>query len=179
MSILWWEKTIHDLPWPSMTFHDLPWPSMTFYHLLRPLKPSMIKCLLSRPGLIKGPLHSTPLQINSKSIPRLDPILIFFSNWKCILSRWLRGFWPGFLLVMRYGESRGSHEDISWQGWRTHRSETVQIATLSVKWHNWHILLMARSNVTPTPPTYSATASVVCILVTIVSWNVTWDHRQQ
>ena len=34
----------------------------------------MIKCLLSRPGLIAGPLHSTPLQINSQSIPRLDPI---------------------------------------------------------------------------------------------------------
>ena len=34
----------------------------------------MNKCLLSRPGLIAGPLHSTPLQINSQSIPRLDPI---------------------------------------------------------------------------------------------------------
>ena len=35
----------------------------------------MIKCLLlSRPDLIEGPLHSTPLQINSQSIPRLDPI---------------------------------------------------------------------------------------------------------
>ena len=34
----------------------------------------MIKCLLSRPGLIAGPLHSTPLQINSQSILRLDPI---------------------------------------------------------------------------------------------------------
>ena len=34
----------------------------------------MIKCLLSRPGLIAGPLHSTPLQIISQSIPRLDPI---------------------------------------------------------------------------------------------------------
>ena len=34
----------------------------------------MIKCLLSRPCLIAGPLHSTPLQINSQSIPRLDPI---------------------------------------------------------------------------------------------------------
>ena len=34
----------------------------------------MIKCLLSRPGLIAGPLHSTPLQNNSQSIPRLDPI---------------------------------------------------------------------------------------------------------
>ena len=34
----------------------------------------MIKCLLSRPGLIAGPLHSTTLQINSQSIPRLDPI---------------------------------------------------------------------------------------------------------
>ena len=34
----------------------------------------MIKCLLSRPGLIAGPLHSIPLQINSQSIPRLDPI---------------------------------------------------------------------------------------------------------
>ena len=34
----------------------------------------MIKCLLSGPGLIAGPLHSTPLQIISQSIPRLDPI---------------------------------------------------------------------------------------------------------
>ena len=33
----------------------------------------MIKCLLSRPGLIAGPLHSTPLQIKTQSIPRLDP----------------------------------------------------------------------------------------------------------
>ena len=32
----------------------------------------MIKCLLSRQ--LEGPLHSTPLQINSQSIPRLDPI---------------------------------------------------------------------------------------------------------
>ena len=34
----------------------------------------MNKCLLSRPGLIAGPLHSTPLQIISQSLPRLDPI---------------------------------------------------------------------------------------------------------
>ena len=34
----------------------------------------MNKCLLSRPGLIAGPLHSTPFQFNSQSIPRLDPI---------------------------------------------------------------------------------------------------------
>ena len=34
----------------------------------------MIKCLLSRPGLIAGPLHSIPLQIISQSIPRLVPI---------------------------------------------------------------------------------------------------------
>ena len=34
----------------------------------------MYKCLLSRPGLIAGPLHSTPLQIISQSTPRLDPI---------------------------------------------------------------------------------------------------------
>ena len=34
----------------------------------------MIKCLLSWPVLIAGPLHSTPLQIISQSIPRLDPI---------------------------------------------------------------------------------------------------------
>ena len=67
-------QTFLDLPWPSMTFHDLLWPSMTFYHLLRPLWPSMIKCLLSRPGLIAGPLHSTPLPNNSQSIQRLDPI---------------------------------------------------------------------------------------------------------
>ena len=34
----------------------------------------MIKCLLSRAGLLAGPLFSTPLQINSQPIPRLDPI---------------------------------------------------------------------------------------------------------
>ena len=34
----------------------------------------MIKCLLSRPGLISGPLQSSPAQINSQSILRLDPI---------------------------------------------------------------------------------------------------------
>ena len=34
----------------------------------------MNKCLLSRPGLIAGPLHSTPLQIISQSILRLVPI---------------------------------------------------------------------------------------------------------
>ena len=50
-----------DHPWPSLTFHDLLWPSM-------------IKCLLSRPGLISGPLQSSPAQINSQSNPRLDPI---------------------------------------------------------------------------------------------------------
>ena len=64
MSIQWWEKTIHDLPWPSLTFLDLPRPSMTssmtFYHLLRPLWPSMIECLLSRPSLISGPLKPKP-----------------------------------------------------------------------------------------------------------------------
>ena len=43
-----------------MTFHDLLWPSMTFYHLLKPLWPSMIKCLLSSPGLISGPLKPKP-----------------------------------------------------------------------------------------------------------------------
>ena len=74
MSIYWWEKTIHDLPLPSLTFHDLPWPSMTFYDLLSPSKTSMIiKCLLSRPGLISGPLQSSPVQINSHLNPRLDP----------------------------------------------------------------------------------------------------------
>ena len=60
--------------WPSMTFHNLLWPFITCYHLLRPLWPSMIKCLLSRPGLIAGPLLSTPLPNNSQSIPRLDHI---------------------------------------------------------------------------------------------------------
>ena len=39
----------------------------------------MIKYLLSRPGLIAGPLHSTPLQIISQLIPRLDPIDSKFS----------------------------------------------------------------------------------------------------
>ena len=34
----------------------------------------MNKCLLSSPGLIAGPLHSTPLQIISQSIPSLDPM---------------------------------------------------------------------------------------------------------
>ena len=47
---------------------------MAFYQFLRPLWPSMIKCLLSRAGLLAGPLFSTPLQINSQPIPRLDPI---------------------------------------------------------------------------------------------------------
>ena len=60
--------TFLDLPWPSMNFHDLLWPSMTFYHLLRPLWPSMINCLLSRRGLISGPLQSSPAQVNSQSI---------------------------------------------------------------------------------------------------------------
>ena len=41
MSIQLWEKTIHDLSWPSLTFHDLPWPSLTFYDLLSPSKTSM------------------------------------------------------------------------------------------------------------------------------------------
>ena len=74
MSIQWWEKTIHDFLWPSLTFHDLLWPSMTFYHLPRPLWLSMNKCLLYRPALLAGPLHSTTLQFNSQSITRLDPI---------------------------------------------------------------------------------------------------------
>ena len=52
--------TFLDLPWPSMTLHDLPWPFRTFYHLLRALWLSMIKCLLSRPGLISGPLKPKP-----------------------------------------------------------------------------------------------------------------------
>ena len=59
--------TFLDFPWPSLTFHDLLWPSMTFYHFLRPLWPSMIKCLLSRPGLIARPLHSGGAQ--SRRIP--------------------------------------------------------------------------------------------------------------
>ena len=71
---------------PPMTFHDLLWPSMTFYHLLRPLLPSMIKCLLSRPSLIAGLLHSTPLQINSQSIPRLD-LIDSKSSFKIFLIR--------------------------------------------------------------------------------------------
>ena len=44
----------------------------------------MNKCLLSRPGLIAGPLHSTPLQIISQSIPRLDPIDSKSSFYYCV-----------------------------------------------------------------------------------------------
>ena len=44
----------------------------------------MIKSLLLRPGLIAGPLHSTPLQIISQSIPRLDPIDSKSSYWPLI-----------------------------------------------------------------------------------------------
>ena len=62
-----------DLPWPSLTFHDLLCSYMTFYHLLRPLWPSMIKCLLLRPYL------AGPLQINSQSIPRLDPWSLYLN----------------------------------------------------------------------------------------------------
>ena len=84
--------------WNSMTFHDLLWPSMTFYHLLRPLWPSMIKCLLSRPGLIAGrqaqvqsqiqvpnpgPKSKSQIQVpNPKSRGPLWPSMI-----KCLLSR--------------------------------------------------------------------------------------------
>ena len=65
-------------------------PYMTFYDLLSPsVRPSLIECLLSRPGLIAGPLHSTPLQIISQSIPRLDPIdskssMHFFQLWNYV-----------------------------------------------------------------------------------------------
>ena len=56
----------------------------------------MIKCLLSSPGLIAGPLHSTPLQIISQSIPRLDPInskssLYFNKSMKIVFIK-LNGF---------------------------------------------------------------------------------------
>ena len=84
-----------DHPWPSLTFFDLTWPSKFFYDLLRPPWPSMIKCQLSKPGLISGPLkpkpklikclltspdlmlrhlHSSPAQIISPLNPRLDTI---------------------------------------------------------------------------------------------------------
>ena len=75
-----------DHSWPSLTFHDLLWPSMTFYRLLRPLWPSIIKCLLSRPSLISETLKPKPklnlylsspglmqAKINSHTNPRLDP----------------------------------------------------------------------------------------------------------
>ena len=54
--------TFHDIPWPSMTFHDLPWHSISYYDML------------SRPGLMSGPLQSSPAQINSHLTPRLVPI---------------------------------------------------------------------------------------------------------
>ena len=49
-----------------MTYFDLLWPSITFYHLLRPLWPSMIKGLLSRPGLFSGPVKPKPKLIQSQ-----------------------------------------------------------------------------------------------------------------
>ena len=49
-----------DHPWPSLTFFDLTWPSKFFYDLLRSPWPSMIKCQLSKPGLISGPLKPKP-----------------------------------------------------------------------------------------------------------------------
>ena len=73
--------TFLDLPWLSMTFHDFLWPSMTFYHFLRPIWPFMIKCLLSRPGLISGPLKPntklilTEFQGLTLSTPCLVPII--------------------------------------------------------------------------------------------------------
>ena len=45
-----------------MTFHDLPWHSISYYDIL------------SRPGLMSGPLQSSPAQINSHLTPRLVPI---------------------------------------------------------------------------------------------------------
>ena len=49
----------------------------------------MIKCLLSRPGLIAGPLHSTPLPNNSQLIPRLDPIDSKSSFYILIIKVWI------------------------------------------------------------------------------------------
>ena len=66
----------------------------------------MIKCLLSRPGLIAGPLHSTPLQNNSKSIPRLDPIdskssvTLEPSNFRSIQGTW--GLKPNSTLELQW-----------------------------------------------------------------------------
>ena len=54
--------TLLDLPRPSMTVHDLPWPSMTFYHLLRPLWPSMYKCIISEPLKSKPQIILTEFQ---------------------------------------------------------------------------------------------------------------------
>ena len=48
--------------------------SFLLFDLQTSMRHTMNKCLLSRPGLIAGPLRSTPLQIISQSIPRLDPI---------------------------------------------------------------------------------------------------------
>ena len=111
LDLPWPSLTFHDLPWLSMTSHDLLWPSMTFYHFLRPLWPSMIKCLLSRPGLIAGPLHSTPLPNNSQSIPRLDPIdskssltlLLLLSSFITPRGRRPRGVWKIKANFLSYG----------------------------------------------------------------------------
>ena len=65
LDLPWPSLDFHDIQWPSMTFYDLQGPYMTFYYLLKPLWPSMIKCLLSRPGLTSGPIQSSPAQINS------------------------------------------------------------------------------------------------------------------
>ena len=67
--------TTHNFSHLKCQYSDGKKPSMTFLDLLSPsIRPSLIKYLLSRPGLIAGPLHSTPLQINFQSIPRFDPI---------------------------------------------------------------------------------------------------------
>ena len=80
----------------------------------------LIKCLLSRPGLIAGPFHSTPLQINSQSIPRLDPInskssLEYYELWNSVNTEgksflyqigWIGGtnyiYWYKFLNIFYY-----------------------------------------------------------------------------
>ena len=63
----------------------------------------MIKCLLSRPGLIAGPLHSTPLPNNSQLILRLDPIdskssgkVIIFSS----ISHLRMVYYPCFIVTL-------------------------------------------------------------------------------
>ena len=85
----WPSLTFLDLPWHSMTFHDHQWPSLIFYHLQRPLWHSMIKCLVSRPGLISGPLKPKP-KLNLTQFQGLTlstPSLDFYFKFPSVLLK--------------------------------------------------------------------------------------------